>query len=100
MNETGFETCSNCNYTLLERSAYCPYCGAQLTHPVWKKVGAWILLVLIAYGLVRCHLSLLDGFGDRPAAEVPEKVGILNSGFWPLNSGESSPVRAGSHGAV
>lgn len=56
------ETCPNCNYMLARRSANCPYCGFQLTHPLWKKVGAWILLVIIAYGLVKCHLRLLDGF--------------------------------------
>ena len=55
------EACPSCRYTLKRRSTYCPYCGVQLTHPPWKKVGAWILLVLIVYGLVQCHLRLLDG---------------------------------------
>lgn len=62
------EICPNCNYTLLERSTYCPYCGAQLTHPVWKKLAAWVLLILIGYGLVRCHASLIRGF-NAPAAQ-------------------------------
>ena len=55
------EACPNCRYTLSRRSTWCPYCGVQLTHPPWKKVGAWILLVLIVYGLVQCHLRLLEG---------------------------------------
>jgi RNA polymerase subunit RPABC4/transcription elongation factor Spt4 len=55
------EACPECRYTLSRRSTWCPYCGVQLTHPPWKKVGAWILLVLIVYGLVQCHLRLLDG---------------------------------------
>jgi len=55
------EVCPECRYTLSRRSTWCPYCGVQLTHPPWKKVGAWILLVLIIYGLVQCHLRLLDG---------------------------------------
>ncbi len=60
------ETCSNCRVTLASRPTYCPYCGFQLTHPLWKKVGAWILLILVGYGLVKCHLRLLDGFGQAP----------------------------------
>ena len=55
------ESCPNCHYTLLERSTYCPYCGVQLTHPRWKKMGAWVLLIVIVYGLVRCHVRMLDG---------------------------------------
>ncbi len=62
------ETCPNCRYMLLRRTVHCPYCGFQLTHPLWKKVGAGILLVVIAYGLVKCQLRLLDGF------EVPAKT--------------------------
>ena len=55
------EVCPECRYTLSRRSTWCPYCGVQLTHPPWKKVGAWILLALIVYALVQCHLRLLDG---------------------------------------
>ncbi len=55
------ESCPNCRYTLIERSTYCPYWGTQLTHPPWKKMGAWILLILIGYGLVTCHVRMLDG---------------------------------------
>lgn len=61
------EICPNCNYALLQRTTYCPFCGVQLTHPVWKKVAAWILLILIGYGLVRCHASLIGGF-NAPSA--------------------------------
>ena len=68
------ETCPNCNYTLIRRTANCPYCGFQLTHPLWKKVGAWILLVVIAYGLVKCHLRMLDGF-QGPAQSTQEPGG-------------------------
>jgi len=32
-----------------------------LTYPLWKKAGAWILLILIGYGLIRCHVQMLDG---------------------------------------
>ena len=56
------ESCPNCHYVLIERSTYCPHCGLQLTHTPWKKMGAWILLILIGYGLVRCHLEMLKGF--------------------------------------
>lgn len=56
------EVCPGCKYTLLKRATYCPYCGVQLTHPLWKKVGAGMLLILIGYGLVNCHLRMLDGF--------------------------------------
>ncbi len=58
------ENCPNCHYTLLERSTCCPYCGTQLTHPKWKKLAAWVLLILIGYGLVNCHLRMLDGLQD------------------------------------
>ncbi len=61
MSRVDLESCPNCHYTLLDRSTYCPYCGAQLTYPVWKKLGAWILLILIGYGLIRCHVQMLDG---------------------------------------
>ncbi len=56
------EVCSNCRMTQARRTAYCPYCGFRLTHPWWKKLGAWILLGLICYGLVDCHLRLINGF--------------------------------------
>jgi hypothetical protein len=58
------DVCPNCGFTLLQRRAYCPYCGAQIGIPFWKKVAAWFLLVLIGYGLVYCHLRLLDGFAE------------------------------------
>ncbi len=61
MSPIELESCPNCRYTLIERSTYCPYCGTQLTHPPWKKMGAWILLILIGYGLVTCHVRMLDG---------------------------------------
>ncbi len=61
MSSIELESCPNCRYTLIERSTYCPYCGIQLTHPLWKKLGAWILLLLIGYGLVTCHVRMLDG---------------------------------------
>ncbi len=57
--------CPNCNYSVLPGTVHCPQCGYQLTHPRWKKIGAWILLVVIAYGLVKCHLRLLEGFEPR-----------------------------------
>ncbi len=55
------EVCRNCDYAVPDRSARCPYCGYQLTNPLWKKVGAWLLLVLIAWGLVKCNLRLMQG---------------------------------------
>jgi hypothetical protein len=65
------EVCPNCGYTLLEKRAYCPYCGAQIGHPFWKKIAAWLLLVLIGYGLVTCHLRLMDGFPEAGAKRGP-----------------------------
>lgn len=62
MSAAKLEKCPNCEYILVDRSTYCPYCGTQLTYPLWKKLGAWVLLILIAYGLVRCNIRLLDGF--------------------------------------
>ncbi len=64
MSRVKLESCPNCHYTLLERSTYCPYCGIQLTHPLWKKLAAWMLLILIGYGLVNCNLRMLDGLQD------------------------------------
>lgn len=55
------DKCPSCEYVLLERTTYCPFCGEQLTSPPWKKVGAWVLLILITYGLVKCHVKMLDG---------------------------------------
>ena len=55
------EVCRNCDYTVPDRMAKCPYCGYQLTHPLWKKAGAWVLLLLIGYGFVRCNLRLMQG---------------------------------------
>jgi hypothetical protein len=62
MSGKELEKCPNCDYVLIDRSTFCPFCGVQLTHPPWKKVGAWILLLLIGYGMVKCHTQLLDGF--------------------------------------
>ena len=57
---------------LLERTTVCPYCGTPLTHPLWKKAVAWIFLLLIVYGLARCHLQLMEGFG--PLHPVGEQI--------------------------
>lgn len=54
--------CPHCEYILLERTAYCPFCGVQLTHPWWKKAGAWLGLMLIAWILFKCSVRMLDGF--------------------------------------
>ena len=61
---TSTQVCPGCSYTLVERTTYCPYCGVQLTYPLWKKIGASILLILIVYGLVQCHLRMLEGLNE------------------------------------
>ncbi|MFQ5738549.1 MAG: hypothetical protein ACE5JX_06015 [Acidobacteriota bacterium] len=67
------ESCPNCNYLLIERSSHCPFCGFQLTHPLWKKVGAWVLLGLIGYGLIKCHVEMMNGFAaPRLAPQTDE----------------------------
>lgn len=53
--------CPHCEYILLERTTYCPFCGLQLTHPWWRKAGAWLLLMLIGWVLIKCHVRMLDG---------------------------------------
>ena len=55
------EVCGNCNYTVPDGTPKCPYCGYQLTHPLWKKVGAWVLLILGSYGFVKCNLRWMQG---------------------------------------
>jgi hypothetical protein len=81
------EVCPNCGFTLLERRAYCPHCGAQIGHPFWKKLAAWLLLVLIGYALVTCHLRLLDGFpeagSERPegGSQPDAETGLLNGAY-------------------
>lgn len=62
MTQGNLETCPGCKYFVIERTTYCPHCGTQLTHPAWKRAGAWILLVLIGYALIRCNLRIMDGF--------------------------------------
>ncbi len=68
--------CPNCKYMLVENPSYCPFCGIQLRHPAWKRAGAWVILVMLLWGLARCHIELfkgLDGFsgpvekGEQPA---------------------------------
>ncbi|UCF36824.1 MAG: hypothetical protein JSU96_18765 [Acidobacteriota bacterium] len=56
------EKCPNCQYVFLEKVSRCPYCGEWITYPGWMKAGAWILLILIVYGLIKCHVRMLDGF--------------------------------------
>ncbi len=58
------QICPGCSYTLVEPTTYCPYCGEQLTYPLWKKIAASILLIWIVYGLVRCNLKMLDGLNE------------------------------------
>lgn len=55
------QKCPECEYSLLERHVHCPYCGAQLTHPTWKKIGAWVLLILVLYVFVKCNLQIMKG---------------------------------------
>ncbi|MFB3904920.1 MAG: hypothetical protein ACE15E_15825 [Acidobacteriota bacterium] len=64
------ESCPNCNYISFGRRTYCPVCGMQLTYPLWKKIGAWVLLILIAYGWVRCNLKFMGGLG-KPTEGKP-----------------------------
>ncbi|GAB4241482.1 MAG: hypothetical protein Kow00109_16900 [Acidobacteriota bacterium] len=54
--------CPDCGFVLLERPSHCPYCGAPLTAPTWKKALAWVLLLLIGYGLAQCAVRLTRGF--------------------------------------
>ena len=61
-NVSELKKCPQCDYILLERTTYCPVCGTQLTQPMWKKAGAWVLLFLIVYALIKCHVRILDGF--------------------------------------
>lgn len=56
------EACPQCHFVQLEQRSRCPYCGFQLATPRWKKAGAWLLLLIIVYIMVRCHLRLLEGF--------------------------------------
>ena len=56
------EKCPHCDYILIDRTTYCPYCGTQVAEPIWKKAGAWVLLVFLVYVLVKCHVRILDGF--------------------------------------
>jgi|GEM_PF-1733258 len=55
------ETCPECGYVSPERTVRCPNCGHPLSHPAWKRIGAFLLLLLIGYGLVKCHVKMLDG---------------------------------------
>ncbi|HSR53195.1 MAG TPA: zinc-ribbon domain-containing protein [Acidobacteriota bacterium] len=54
------ESCPECRYTLLERSTYCPHCGAQLTFTAWQKAAAWFVLILFIWGLARCNLEMFQ----------------------------------------
>lgn len=56
------EKCPHCDYILIDRTTYCPFCGTQVTYPVWQKAGAWVLLIFVVYILVKCHVRVLDGF--------------------------------------
>lgn len=40
-----------------------------------KKIGAWILLVMIMYGFIKCNLKMMDGLdefqiGSSPSSQV------------------------------
>lgn len=61
-DKSSLDKCPHCDYILVERKTYCPYCGNQLTHAPWKKIAAWAVLLLIIYGMVKCHIQMLDGF--------------------------------------
>ncbi|MBI4446523.1 MAG: zinc-ribbon domain-containing protein [Acidobacteria bacterium] len=61
MPEVKIEVCPNCRFTLVDPATYCPYCGVQLTAPLWKKTGAWILLFLTCYLFLQCNLRLMKG---------------------------------------
>jgi RNA polymerase subunit RPABC4/transcription elongation factor Spt4 len=58
----GLKTCPKCRYLLAENAHICRYCGAKIGYSPWKKMGAWAILILIIYGMVKCHVRLLDGF--------------------------------------
>lgn len=73
------EVCPECRYTLIEKTTYCPYCGVQLTHPTWKKVAAWFILILIIWGLVKCHVRLFQGGLEDFFEESSPKNGEVHS---------------------
>ena len=56
------ETYPECGFISPERTVKCPNCGCRLSHPQWQRIGALILLIMIGYGLVKCHLKMLGGF--------------------------------------
>ena len=57
------EVCKNCDYTVPVKSECCPNCGQPMEERSsgWKKAGAWILLIVIMYGFVRCNLKMMQG---------------------------------------
>lgn len=87
------ESCPDCKYTLIEKTTYCPYCGCQLRQPTWKKTAAWFILILIAWGLVKCHLRMLQGldgfFGDKKEAGKTEE-----------GKGDTGDIRLGKSGVL
>lgn len=60
-NKSHPEKCPECGYISPERTTKCPNCGHPLAHPQWKRIAAFLLLLLIGYGLVKCHVKMLDG---------------------------------------
>ncbi|HUG44855.1 MAG TPA: hypothetical protein VMN76_11515 [Acidobacteriota bacterium] len=60
----GLQKCPNCEFLLAERPTHCPYCGQQLTHSPMIKLGAWVLLIFVVYGLIQCNLRIMEGLDD------------------------------------
>lgn len=65
------ESCPNCRYTLLQKEAYCPHCGEQLTYTGWQKAAAWLVLILFLWGLARCNLEMFQRL-DQVESEQQE----------------------------
>lgn len=84
------ESCPNCRFQLLERTANCPYCGFPLTHPTWKKIGAWVLLLLIVWGLVKCHMAFFDELSKGGAVRPEQSGGSGSLASLPLPVGKPS----------
>ena len=52
MNQLKLTHCKTCGAEIASSAKRCPSCGAKNKPPVYKRIWFWVIIVLIAFGLI------------------------------------------------
>ena len=69
-NNKKMTTCKTCQAQIAKSAKKCPYCGAKIKKPIYKKWWFWLILILLFAGA--------GSSGSEDEASVPENETTIN----------------------